>query len=91
MNDTYSLYEAKAKLSEIVRLIREQGRAATVTYHGQPVAEIRPIEPVATGLDARIADLRSQGRIQGGADGPHHLPSPVARVPGALKRFLEDR
>lgn len=90
MKDTYSLYEAKAKLSEIVRAVREHGRSATITYHGQPVAEIRPIEPASGGLEARIAELRARGEISGGRRGPFTFPI-GEKVPGALKRFLEDR
>ena len=44
MRDTYSLYEAKAKLSAIIRQVRE-GRPVVVTLHGEPVAEIRSISP----------------------------------------------
>ena len=92
MKDTYSLYEAKAKLSEIVRAVRERGRTATITYHGKPVAEIRPIEQAEeNSLDARIKELRARGAIQGGRSGPFTFPPPIAKVPGALKRFLEDR
>ena len=42
MNPTYSTYEAKARFSEVLRLVRE-GTPVTVTYRGDPVAEIRPI------------------------------------------------
>ena len=90
MKDTYSLYEAKAKLSEIVRAVRERGQSATITYHGKPVAEIRPIEPAMGGLEERWAQLEASGEIQGGKPGPHTFPL-GERVPGALKRFLEDR
>ena len=90
MKDTYSLYEAKAKLSEIVRAVRERGRTATITYHGKPVAEIRPIEPAASSLEARIAELKARGEISGGKSGPFTFPM-GEKVPGALKRFLEDR
>jgi len=46
MRDTYSLYEAKARFSAIIRLVRE-GRRILVTVRGEPVAEIRPLAPAA--------------------------------------------
>ena len=41
--DTYSMQEAKAKFSEIIRQLRE-GKTVTVTYRGKPAAEIRPVK-----------------------------------------------
>lgn len=35
---SFSLYDAKARFSEIVRMVRE-GTSVTVTVHGEPVAE----------------------------------------------------
>ena len=43
MSKKYSLYEAKSKLSELVRQVREGGQPVTITPHGRPVAEARPI------------------------------------------------
>ena len=43
MNLTLSTYEAKARFSEVIRLVRE-GRTVHISYHGKPVAEIRPIQ-----------------------------------------------
>ena len=37
MGRWYSIYEAKAKFSEIIRKVRE-GQTVTVSYHGEPVA-----------------------------------------------------
>jgi prevent-host-death family protein len=89
MGDTYSLYEAKARLSEIVRMVREQGRTITISYHGQPVAEVRPIKR-AGGLGARLRDLEASGRLVPARAGDFPL-TPVAKRPGALGRFLADR
>ena len=41
-------------------------------------------------LDERLAELREQGIISGG-EGPRASLRPVAHIPGALKRFLEQR
>ncbi|HJS43775.1 MAG TPA: type II toxin-antitoxin system prevent-host-death family antitoxin [Gemmatimonadales bacterium] len=87
----YSLYDAKAKLSEILRRVRE-GDTVTITYRGEPVAEIRRIGPKPRTLDERIRELEARGVIV--------RPSParrrgtlrsLARRPGALKRFLRER
>jgi antitoxin (DNA-binding transcriptional repressor) of toxin-antitoxin stability system len=39
----YSLYEAKTKLSELVRQVREGGPSITITIHGRPAAELRAL------------------------------------------------
>ena len=89
MRDTYSLYEAKAKLSAIIRKVRE-GRPVTVTLHGEPVAEIRPILPRSGGLGARMDQLLERGIIVRNPSGAL-TPRPIVKRPGALKRFLEER
>ena len=89
MRDTYSLYEAKAKLSAIVRQVRE-GRRIIVTLHGEPVAEIRPLPTGPAGLAARLDDLAQRG-ILVRAGSVAKPPSVVVRKAGALDRFLADR
>jgi len=89
MRDTYSLYEAKAKLSAIIRKVRE-GRPVTVTLHGEPVAEIRSISPRSGGLSARMDQLLERGIIVRNPSGAL-APRPIIKRPGALKRFLEER
>ena len=90
MKKSYSVYEAKAKLSEILRLVRERGATVTVTHHGEPVAEIRPVAGHAMGaLEARLRTLRERGAIAE-ASGARTLRM-VTRRPGALERFLAER
>jgi prevent-host-death family protein len=90
MRDTYSLYETKAKLSAIIRRVRE-GHPVVVTLHGEAVAEIRPVESGHAGLKGRLDQLADRGILV--RPGPHEPPDvrPVARRPGALARFLADR
>ena len=38
----YSIYEAKARFSEVIRQVRD-GKTVTVSHRGEPVAEIHPI------------------------------------------------
>ena len=87
---TYSLYEAKSQLSAIVRRVRE-GDSVVVSVHGHPVAEIRPVSPAATGLEARYHDLVARGVITPAKKGPPFDFKPIARRAGALKRFLSSR
>ncbi len=89
MSKWYSVYEAKAKFSEIIRKVRE-GRTVTVTYHGEPVAEVRPIAPVGAGLEDRVRQLEDRGVVvrPGVREGKLR---PIARRHGALERFLADR
>jgi len=91
MKKVFSVYEAKAKLSEILRLVRERGVTVTVTHHGEPVAEIRPVQRRdAADLEARIGELEERGaviRASGQGSGLRVL----ARRAGALERFLSAR
>lgn len=89
---TYSLYEAKARLSEIIRLVRERGESVTISWHGQAVAEIRPIESPAdeTVLARRLRELTAQGVVSA-PTGRKVAVRPLAKRPGALARFLEER
>ena len=89
MRDTYSLYEAKAKLSAIIRRVRE-GRPVVVTLHGEPVAEIRSISPRSGGLVHRMEQLVERGIV---VRNPSRgsTARPIVKRPGTHKRFLDDR
>jgi len=89
MRDSYSLYEAKARLSALVRMVRE-GRTVVITVHGEPAVEMRRIEADATGLEEKLARLEERGVVtrRGRAKGSLQ---PVIRRKGALKRFLAER
>ncbi len=89
MRDTYSLYEAKAKLSAIVRRVRE-GHTVVVTVHGRPAVEIRPVAAEAGDLATRLDALTEHGVLVEAADSQAPL-EPGKRKSGALRRFLVDR
>ena len=95
MPKEYSIYDAKAQLSALVRLVRESGQTFVITVHGEPVAELRPVETVERKqtIEERIAELTAQGAIIPAALKPSDPGAfPIGkRKPGALKRFLEDR
>ena len=56
---TYSTYEAKARFSEVIRHVRD-GKTVTVSYRGEPVAEIRPLERPTT-IEQRTQELERRG------------------------------
>lgn len=89
MAETYSTYEAKAKLSEILRKV-ETGRTIRISRHGKAIAEIRPLRDEPTTLEDRIADLRAQGTLTPQPATPASF-RPIARRRGALRRFLAER
>lgn len=91
MNLTFSTYEAKARFSEVIRLVRE-GRTVHISYHGKPVAEIRPIEgQKKRSIEEHFADLERRGIVSPPAKPGPFRPGPVVRRPGALQRFLDER
>jgi prevent-host-death family protein len=87
MKETYSLYEAKAKLSAIMRQVRE-GRSVVVTVHGEPVAEIRPITATAQDVSGKLRMMEKRGTLM---RQPIAKLQRIARKRGALRRFLRDR
>jgi prevent-host-death family protein len=89
MSDSYSLYEAKARLSEILRRVRE-GRTVTISYRGEPVAEVRPVAKRPGGIKERLRALAERGQYLA-AERPFPAIARVAKRPGALRRFLRDR
>ena len=94
MTDEYSIYDAKARLSALVRQVRE-GRSVVITVHGEPVAELRPYQKPARPqtLAERIEELTARGEIIPARVKPGDPRAfPVGKkVPGALKRFLDGR
>ncbi len=89
MGISYSTYEAKARFSEVIRQVRE-GRTVTVSYRGEPVAEIRPLEKPKATIEQRTRDLERRGVLVGSRGRRIPFEGGVY-VPGALKRFLEER
>ncbi len=89
MSIVYSTYDAKARFSELLRLVRE-GQTVIVSYHGKPVAEVRPIGQPPQDILKRLDDLQRRG-ILTPFEGERVPLHPVARRPGALDRFLAER
>ena len=85
---TMSAYEAKARFSELIRRIRA-GQRVIITYRGEEVAEVRPVSRGTAGLAKRLAELESRGGVR--RSGERWEPRTVAKRPGALERFLQER
>ena len=89
MGSTYSLYEAKAKFSEVIGKVR-RGQRVTITHRGKKVAEIRPVAPKATTIAERVTELQELGVLSRPGK-PFAGFKPLIRRPGGLKRFLAER
>lgn len=87
MAKTYSAYEAKARFSELLRQVRA-GQRVIISYHGEEIAELRPLTREATTAQ-RVRELEERGLLRK-REGEGSL-RPLARLPGALRRFLESR
>ena len=88
---TYSIYETKARFSEVIPQVRE-GMTVTVSCRGEPVAEIcsMPRRQKPT-IDERLKDLERSGSLVRSTIIPRQAFRPVERRPGALSRFLAER
>ncbi|MCE2541309.1 MAG: type II toxin-antitoxin system prevent-host-death family antitoxin [Acidobacteria bacterium] len=89
MSLVYSTYEAKARFSEVIRQVRE-GKVVTVSYRGEPVAEIRGIQREPQTFEAHLDELERRGVLVHSGQ-PKGTRTGLGRRLGALKRFLEDR
>ena len=76
----YSVYEAKARFSEMIRQVRA-GRTITISYRGKPVAEIRAVRKSAS-IEERLEELRRQGTLM---RFPGNAPTAAPRRPGAWR------
>ena len=89
MSLNYSTYEAKARFSEVLRQVRE-GKTVTISYRGEPVAEIRSIRKEPATIEERLEDLERRGILVRSDEAKKPLRE-VERRPGALRRFLDER
>lgn len=90
MERTYSTYQAKARFSEILRKVRG-GQRVIVSYHGKPVAEIKPLAKEEFTFEKRIEALEAAGTLVPARASSAEALRPIARRPGALQRFLDSR
>jgi prevent-host-death family protein len=88
MARAYAVHEAKAKLSEILRRVK-QGRSVVISERGRPIARVVPIDRSGD-VEARLGELERDGEIQAARRGVDAI-RPIARRRGALRRFLKSR
>ena len=88
MAKPYAVHEARAKLSEILRKVK-RGHSITIMERGKEIARVVPFERSGAPA-ARLAQLDDDCVIlRGDPDAP--AIRPIARRPGALRRFLKSR
>ena len=93
MAEEYSLYDAKANLSRIVKQVRETRQSVVITVHGEPAVEIRAYQELPQQLEARMAELTLRGIVKAAARSPGSYvwtPRKQTRA-GGLQRFLSNR
>ena len=89
MGKQYSIYDAKAKLSELIRFVKKSGRV-TITERGKPVAQVIPFSEGEVTLEEKLKELIQSGHIVPAKLKPADI-EPIAKRPGSLRRFLESR
>lgn len=89
MRLVYSTHEAKARFSELLRLVRS-GQAVAISDRGEPVAEIRSLEPKQQTIEERLDELERRGILVRSRD-ERKPRAAVTHRPGALDRFLAER
>lgn len=96
MAAAYTESEAQARFPEALNRVRE-GETVVITRDGEPVAELRPIKRKKRGEESapesQTLEERTQEMLREGSLVPARSNRPwrpVANVPGALQRFLED-
>ncbi len=86
MRHVYAIYDVKAKLSQLLRLVKE-GETVIISDRGKPQFEI-VLYKQPKNLSDRIQDLTNRGLIQPATHAPLQ---PVADIKGAVDRFLLSR
>ena len=87
MDMEYSIYQAKARLSEIIRMVKAR-RRVIISERGVPVAEVIPYDHARPErLADRIARLAKTGSILPCKERFH--PEMLADIPDAVHNFLQ--
>lgn len=90
----YSIYDTKTHLSKVLKIVKS-GQEVIVTERGEPIAKLIPFPKKEETFDERIERMTREGIISPARDpGPvdwDKIASNGKKVPGGLKRFLEDR
>ncbi len=87
---TYSVYEAKAQFSALLKKVQKNVRII-ITHRGKEIAEIIP-RTAPDSFESRIADMQRHGLLEPGKKNPDGISYQVGSSrPGALRRFLDER
>ena len=91
MKNTFSVFEAKARLSEIIRIVLNQ-HEVIITDRSKPVVVVVPFQAKKknAGLTERLDELPRQGQISPPQDMRTTLQQ-RSLPKSALKQFLKDR
>lgn len=90
MKDSYSIYEAKAKLSELIRRVKHN-RLITITERNVPVAMVIPIKKSSNKkIEQILKELEEQGIIESREANISNIKT-ILKKKNVLKRFLESR
>lgn len=86
MSRSYSIYEAKAKLSALLRIVKN-GHEVLVLERGTPIAKVVPFEEGET-VQKRLRFLAENGLL---VRGVKKMFPRGKKIKGGLKRFLDNR
>ena len=89
MRITYTASEARARFSEVMRQVRE-GNTIVVTYRGEPLAEIRPLQKRKLTQEEWDQEMERRGVLLPAKD-PNASIKIGKHVSGALESFLAER
>jgi len=89
MAEIYSMYDAKARFSEVIRKVRA-GRRIIIAYRGETVAEIAPPGHRRGDMAGILRRAEEEGTLTRASERPGEF-KPIAKRPGALARFLKSR
>ena len=84
MGITYSAHEAKARFAEVLRHVRG-GETVTVSYRGEPMAEVRPLREDKSAVDSASL-VRNRGN---GMTVVEQLRAQVDRSKSEEERFAD--
>lgn len=93
MEKKYSIYEARAKFSELVRTVLATG-SALITQRGKPVIRVIPYQASPADFEERLTHLAQVGKARLATSHFCDLLDATKGLqvkPGAVQRFLKER
>jgi prevent-host-death family protein len=84
----YSIYDTKAHLSKVLKIVKS-GQEVIVTERGEPIAKLIPFLKKEETFEERIKRMEKEGTLIRPKGKPNFQVG--KRVPGGLEQFLEER